>query len=313
VSARLRVVGLAVGCAAGIACLPGAASASQGTIQTVPAVAGVQVSRGGQSWVSDSRGRISLPARLALQPEPLHVRTTLLSPDSQARFLRWYHGALTLGVWYRVRPSFVARDGKPVPSTDVSQVTLHNSLGALSKLHGTAPVWLQGSRVVPFTTGLHSKQISYSIDSVTVDGTNVVNRSQQHFFPSKRRELPIALLFNVAHFTARDAIFHFPVGRGVRLTYPSGKVVHRQFGSKAAVTVAGLPRGSYEVSVDAPGVSFTRPIALSRNQDVSLAVITWLDIGLLTLAGVAACGGLFVYRRRRVGRAGHPSAVVAGG
>jgi hypothetical protein len=135
---------------------------------------------------------------------------------------------------------------------------------------------------------------------VTVDGTNVVNRSQQHFAPTRSTRLDVRLLFNVAKFSARDAIFHFPVGSGVRLQYPNGRMRVVRFGGKSIVVVPGLPRGQYHVQVIGGGWSPFRPVAVSRTQDVTLAVITYLDIGLVVLVLVTLCAGVFLYRRRYV-------------
>jgi hypothetical protein len=108
----------------------------------------------------------------------------------------------------------------------------------------------------------------------------------------------VQLLFNVAKFSARDAIFHFPVGSGVRLRYPNGRARIVRFGEKSVVVVPGLPRGHYDVKVIGGGWSPFRPVAVSRNQDVTLAVITYLDIAVAIFVLLTLCAGVFVYRRR---------------
>jgi hypothetical protein len=274
--------------------LPGAASAS-GLVQvsTVPLVAGIRVVAKGHRYVTDARGTLTLPQ--AAIPG-LRVEPTAIGPGVEARMSRWYRGRIALAYWYRINPRFFGPSG-PVADR-ISEFRMHSSIGLRQVRRDLGGFWLQGTRIVPFSQGLRKKAISYAVDSVTVDGTNVVNRSQQHFVPSQSRRLDVRLLFNVAKFSARDAIFHFPVGSGVRLQYPNGRTREVRFGGKSIVVVPGLPRGQYHVKVIGGGWSPFRPVAVSRNQDVTLAVITYLDIGVVTFILLALCAGVFLYRRR---------------
>ena len=51
------------------------------------------------------------------------------------------------------------------------------------------------------------------------------------------------------------------------------------------------------VTVDGPGFSFSRPVRLSRNQEVELEVLSYLDIGLALFVGLAFVIGLPLIRR----------------
>jgi hypothetical protein len=66
------------------------------------------------------------------------------------------------------------------------------------------------------------------------------------------------------------------------------------------VSLVLLPRGQYVARVDAPGISFPQPIALSRDQEVELKVVSGRDIiaGFLALAAVAV--GLLLIGRPRL-------------
>jgi hypothetical protein len=269
------------------------------TLTTVPVVRGVNITVAGRHYVTNARGQITVPANhggLALR---LRVIPTTLRPNVEVRFLRWYRGRIALAYWYHVQPRFFAAGGVPLDPKKLGGYTIHSSIGMQSAYKGLAPIWLQGTRIVPFTQGLRSKAIEYAIDSVTVDGTNVVNRSQQHFVPQKSQALDVQLLFNTARFTARDAIFHFPVGSGVRITFPDGHSAKEHFGKHGQVVIPDLPRGQYKVKVFGGGVSFLQPVALSRNQDVKLNVITYLDMGVVALFMALIGLAVLRYRRRR--------------
>jgi hypothetical protein len=274
--------------------LPGAITANGLVrVSTVPLVPGIRMTVDGHRYVTDARGTVTL--RQATIPR-IRVRPTIIAPGVEARFTRWYRGRIALAYWYRMKPRFFGPRG---PVTDrISEFRMHSSIGLRYVRTDLGAFWLQGTRIVPFAEGLRKKVISYAVDGVMVDGTNVVNRSQQRFVPSRSTRLDVRLLFNVAKFSARDAIFHFPVGSGVRLQYPNGSTRVMRFGEKSIVVVPGLPRGQYHVKVIGGGWSPFRPVAVSRNQDVTLALITYLDVGVIAFVLLMLCAGVFVYRRR---------------
>jgi hypothetical protein len=275
-------------------------------VSTVPLTPGIRMFADGRRYVSDAHGLVTLPLSAILR---LRVEPTSIGPGVEARFTRWYRGRITLAYWYRINPRFFGPSG-PVADR-ITEFRMHSSIGLTEVRTGLGPFWLQGTRIVPFVQGLHKKAISYAVDSVTVDGTNVVNRSQQHFVPAQSRRLDVRLLFNVARFSARDAIFHFPVGSGVRLRYPNGRTRVERFGKKDIIVV-GLPRGEYSVKVVGGGWSPFRPVAVSRNQDVRLAVITYLDGAVVVLALLTLCAGVVLYRRRYSHLEGLPEPPGAG-
>jgi hypothetical protein len=94
----------------------------------------------------------------------------------------------------------------------------------------------------------------------------------------------------------RDALFGFPVGESVKLRYPSGRTASHDL-KDGTVTLQSLPRGTYDLKVKASGVSFTRPVSVSRKQEVELKVISWLDMLLAFGAIVALAIGLAIVRR----------------
>jgi hypothetical protein len=181
-------------------------------------------------------------------------------------------------------------------------MTLKSRTGVRTVVQKGAEVWLQGSRVVPFAGELVSKDIEYQVERAYVDGANVVNRAQQRFTPSQTTTLPVRLLFYALKITTRDALFGFPVGEAVELKYPSGRVVTHDL-KDGKLTLPSLPRGTYDVKVVASGISFTRPVSVSRNQQVELKVISWLDMILAAGALAALALGLVMARRPHILRA----------
>ena len=87
--------------------------------------------------------------------------------------------------YHQVRFRFVDPRGKPVNSKRIAFVTLRSGTGTTRRVTGRDPVWLPAERIVPLEGGLSRKSVEWSVQSVMVDGSNVVNRGQQRFVPGE--------------------------------------------------------------------------------------------------------------------------------
>jgi hypothetical protein len=156
--------------------------------------------------------------------------------------------------------------------------------------------------------------VGWSVQRVMYAGSNVVNASQQVFLPAEKQEVAVTVLSFGVDFQVTDAFFGFPQSGAVELVYPDGS--SRRFPVDAAgrLTIPQLPRGEYTLTTIGPGPDMSRPLAISRHQQVDLAFYGWLDIGLalgvlFTLAGGLAWWGRA--RRRRARSAAVDSEVPA--
>lgn len=198
---------------------------------------------------------------------------------------------------YLVDLGFAGLEGQAIDPERVESITLASTLGGTQTFHSTGPQWLQGGRVVRRDEGLEETKAIYSVQSVIVDGSNVVNRSQQRFAPDDRRQWQIQLLLYSVHISVRDALFRFPIGSAVRLEFPDGSGERLPLGSGGELTVGSLARGEYRVSVDGPGISFSRPVTLTRDQEVDLLFMSYLDIAVTSMVIVSlALALLFIGR-----------------
>jgi phospholipase C len=290
-------------CALGAAPPPAHAAGVPPVIQTVPEVQGMRFVADGVRFESDSSGRAYPPAALVGSRAPVRALSTRIAPDARARFDRWYRGGriAALNIDYRVDVGFVDLGGKRVDPGVVSSVTLAGSNGRRRSFASGSP-WLQGNRVIPESRGGRSTGVSYAVERVVVGGSSVVHRGQQRFFPEEDRRVQLRLLLFSARFVVRDALLGFPIGSAVRLEFPSGHVQRHGLAQGADLTIRSLPRGDYRVSVDALGISSSRPVALSGDQRVELRVISWLDV-VVVLLGLAslALGLLYLRRPTRAG------------
>ncbi|SCL19410.1 endo-1,3-alpha-glucanase family glycosylhydrolase [Micromonospora inyonensis] len=285
-------------------------------MQTVPPLAGVQVTVDGSTVRSDVHGRISVRVRNFLGlADRIAVAPAAVSSDRRVVFDRFrgspdagVHRVVEVGLRTirRVSWSFVERLGTPVPAQRITTMRLRSSTGEIHELSGadlTRPRWVAESRTQQGPRGLASKQLYYAVDSVIVDGTSVVNRAAQRFVPWTQQAWVIELLFFKVTFSAADMVFSRRAGDGVELTRADGRVERLGFAGDGTVLVPDLPRGTYEVKVAGGGVSFGRPVSISRDQQVVLSVISPLDLSLVVLGVLAVALGLVLVGRPHLCRA----------
>jgi len=279
--------------------LAAAPPAGAQTIQTVPEVPGMRFSVDGQRFAADQRGRAyPPPAAAGSRPAPRAIDTEV-APGVMARFDRWYRDRRTaaINLYYRVTPRFFDLSGEPVDPRAVTRVVLHGSHGQRQAFMAGRPRWLQGNRVPPESRGARSSALFYVAQRVVVAGSSVVHRAQQRFFPSHGRTMVLRLLFFSARFRVRDALLGFPIGSAVRVRYPSGDELIQALGPHAELTLRSLPRGDYQVKARAAGISSARPVALSRDQEVDLRVVSWLDVAVVLAVLVSIALALLFVRR----------------
>jgi hypothetical protein len=294
------------------------------TVETVPPAPGVRFALAGREFVTgeDGLARIEHTERGVVPLEILLEPGTPLTADTRATFARWsdevFQPARTirisddnriaagLSLSHQVTQRFFDLDGDSVSPARITSITFRVSNGATHTFGDGEARWLQASRVQRRRTGLEPTPLQYSVESVMVDGTNVVNRYQQRFYPQADDVWDIELLLYSARFQARDAFFGFPAGSGILLEYPDGRIESFPFGDAREAYVDSLARGLYGVKVaGVRGVAPFTPVALSRDQEVELKVLTALDIALALASGaLLALGLLFYGRPYLVGRGG---------
>lgn len=299
---RALVLGLFLCAPAALFCPAPALAQSEGgakalTVQTVPVLERVPFVVGGQTFRTDALGRALVAGDAPRLADRIRIPDTQIAPGVRARFSRRKESEYLFDLLYRVRMSFSDLAGQPIDASRVTSVRLKGSHGVRQTMRPGGSQWLQGVRVVPSTAGYRKKKLTWVVEKTIVDGSNVVNRNQQSFVPATTRNVRVELLFYPAHFSARDALLNFPLGSHVRIEYPNGRVERHALGGDAEVTLPSLPRGQYAVKVEGPGISFKRPLSLSREQTVELEVLSYLDLGLsLAVLASIAIGLLLVGR-----------------
>jgi hypothetical protein len=301
-------------------------------LQTVPAIAGVVVQVDGITALSDANGRVAVRVRNFVGLEQRLVVPAIQVAADRKVTLDRVRGELSGGVTGKVielglRTSrlvswrFLDRFGGDVPISRVRSMRLRSNTGEVVDVDGAAlsqPHWVAESRTQQGPGGLVSKQLYYVVDSAVVNGASVVNRAQQRFVPWEQQQWQVQLLLYRVTFTANDLLFTDRVGHGVELTRPDGSTERLRFGKDGTVAVPDLPRGTYTLKVSGGGVSFARPVSISKDQDVALQVVSYLDLVLIGFAVAVAAFGLVLLGRPhlmprlRVPRLGIPRPRIGG-
>jgi hypothetical protein len=270
-------------------------------IYTVPPVPGVKFKLNHIIYTSDENGVVDLTVRTSgiYSLEVLPIDEDNVPANTQLQFARWNDNVFTASrkvyfprarrlevgfiVNYQMDQIFYDTTGERVDPARVSSMVIRG-IGNTYTLDGAGPVWLPSNRLTRRVgERLESQEILYYFRNVTIDGANVINRSEQRFHIRPNDTWPIQVLLYSVRFTARDAMFHFPIGKGIELTYPDGHVEKFFFDSNnAQLTIPSLARGSYSAKITGAGGSAPpTPVHLSRDQDVELLMLSYLDIALI--------------------------------
>jgi hypothetical protein len=280
-------------------------------LQTVPPMAGVVVNVDGSTARSDEAGRIAVPvndftglkARIKVPETKISTSRSVVfdrfrgDPDSAAR-----GKVIEMGLRTRrlVSWRFVDRIGADVEVDKVQSMRIRSNTGEINELSGAAlakPLWVSESRTQQGPNGLVSKRLYWVVDGAMVGGASVVNKAQQRFFPWDQQLWLVQLLFYKVVFTAGDLFFTRQVGNGIELVRPDGRKDRLAFGPDGKVSVSDLPRGTYTIKAYGGGVSFGRPVNISKDQEVSMDVISRIDLGLVAGTLIIVAVGLILLGR----------------
>src|SRR6185295_8073651 len=209
-------------------------------IYTVPPMPGVGFKLNHQIYTSDENGVVHLSVNTSgiYSLEVLPIDEDNMPSNTQMEFARWNDNVFTASrkiyfprarrieagfiVNYQMDQKFYDTTNEPVDPARVSSMTIRG-IGNTYTLDGAGPVWLPSNRLTRRVgERLESQEILYYFRDVTIDGANVINRSEQRFHIQPDDTWPIQVLLYSVHFTARDAMSHFPIGKGIELTYPDG-------------------------------------------------------------------------------------------
>ena len=291
------------------------------TIGTLPAVGGFPVTIDGITRVTDGNGRAQFPIpattgdladRLAFTEAVLPIG----GRDVKVSVNRLYPAAplplVAVDLSYAVAFGFSSTSGAAIDESAITTLTVRSSVGAVADIPAHESSWLQGTRIVAGGEGLAVEPLQWSVQRVEYAGSNVVNSSQQRFRPADQQTVDVRLLFFSMDGDIHDALYGYTHGNGaVELVYPDGHARRLDVAPDGRFHVSALPRGKYTLTLLGPGPRMSRPLAISRDQDLDLAFYSWWDVGTIlgALFGLALTLAIIgAVRRRRFARDTVPAA-----
>jgi hypothetical protein len=310
------------------------------TLKTVPALAGVQFTVDGRKLVTGANGMTSYTAEHDFAGHRLTVvSSSILTRDKRYEFHRWagqrdpnqafsrtvtglpmranYVVTAAFTVQHRVMPRVVRDDGTPLAPAAVNSITARSDDGSVVELRLTAPIWLDATRPAFHHSILSAEPVRYSLQTVIVRGTNVVDAGRQTFTPMATANPTFTTQFHDLVITGHDAIFKSRLGTSATVTYPDGGTITVPLvGAQHTVKLHDLPRGNYKVTIEAGrGIVGVQQFGLSKDKTADLIVISALDmvilIGTLLLIAIALLVIGRQYWRRLLARPRRESRVVA--
>ncbi len=288
---------------------------AEAVVQTVPPLADITLEIDGQKFVTGPDGTATVRVAQA-GTYTLQVFTdTFQDPSRKVEFARWLGESFQpilsmhvpsprsvqvgLNVYERVGQTFVGLDGKPVDPKRIQQFSVRSIQGDAFTFHDGQSRWLPATRVTRRRTGgLDVVNLLYSVTEVVVDGSNVVNKSQQQFYAKPNTVWPIALQLYTLHVQSTDALFGFAQGKSLQLRLPNGTIQTYPLDATGSAEVPALARGTYTAEFTGiKGLSTQVPVALSRDQQLVSRVISYLDLAVVGVFGAALALGLLLFGR----------------
>jgi hypothetical protein len=283
-------------------------------VVTVPPVPGVTFQMAGQTFVSGQDGTASISVDKAGQYQLAVLLDKYNNPSEQVKFGRWSVESFQpsrdvqipndtfvqvgLNIYYKINMKFLDLEGFPVDPSRISAISIRSIQGDVFTLKPGDTPWLPASRTTRSQIGLEQTDLLYSINSVTIDGSNVVNSAQQRFYAKIDDTWSINLLLYSLHITARDALFASPTGTSVEVIAPSGQSTFYPLDPSGRLDLHALARGIYHVNlIGTNGLGTSTPVALSRNQVVNLNIVTRMDMAVVGMCGIFFALGLIIYGR----------------
>jgi hypothetical protein len=281
-------------------------------VDTVPATPGVSFLLEGATFTTNAKGQGTSPVadlngvdlRLRVStPQAAGSTVSILSVSRlkpSAAFQR--HLVVALAVSRPVSLSFKDPAGRAVSAERVGEVRLTGDGRTVSvsgaQLQDTVSLLSDQAKLVDDTWT--AQQVTYSVSSVSVEGSDAVFAGQQRFNPNTASHWPISVSVFDLGVTVRDVLFGRGVSSAAEVIRPDGKRYAVQLGGQGSTLLRSLVRGEYTVTTQSAVLGGTSKILVSKNYDVNLQVVTLPDLVVLLLLMIGVSVSVVMLGRRTI-------------
>jgi hypothetical protein len=296
-------------------------------IVTVPPTPAARFLLDGVPLQTDGRGIVRTAVPRSSDGHRIELTTpTIETPDATREFVRWsghndsdqgYTPVLDgLRVDHTLRLRVAFRESRTVAFTFVDQahhkvdpgriesITIRDDAGRSQSISPTQAVHLTATRPTIGESQVVARDSTYSVQSVKIDGADVVNVGEQRFRPIQTGgQVEVVVLLRSVHFQVQDRLLSTPISTVVHLLYPNGVSEAHPTDANGELAIDNLARGTYTVSADGQVVAMDQELALSRSQFVTIYVLSNTDaviIGAALLMLVVGLLGLGRWRSQQL-------------
>jgi hypothetical protein len=281
-------------------------------VDTVPATPGVSFLLEGATFTTNAKGQGTSPVadlngvdlRLRVStPQATGstvsiLRVSRLKPS--AGFQR--HLVAALAVSRPVSLSFTDPAGRAVSAQRVAEVRLTGD-GRTVSVSGAQlqdPVSLLSDQAKFVDDTWAAQQVTYSVSSVTVEGSDAVFAGQQRFNPNTSSDWPISVSVFDLGVTVRDVLFGRGVTSAAEVIRPDGMRYAVQLGGQGPTLLRSLVRGEYTLTTQSAVLGGSSKILVSKNSEVDLRVVTLPDVLVLLFLILGASVSVVMLGRRSI-------------
>ena len=181
------------------------------------------------------------------------------------------------------------------PPLDVSAVSSATFVDDLGRRHETRPAhdpWLRATRIDDAGARFKKERIRYRLERAVVGGADAAPDTPELLEGDPINHWRVPLELHSLSVSVRDAFLRGPTGAAISVQFPDGHL-ERTALRQGRAELQGLAAGSYRIRAEGDGISRFKSVAVDGPAVVSIRLLSWLDLLLVTLVGAIIAAALF--------------------
>jgi len=275
-------------------------------IRTVPRLEGVAVSVEGKVYETDSHGLTIIPLPRDGVYEVRLQTPDVMVPGRKLSFALWSDGieniARDVEVSTFVLLEIAFEESYPLnftdeggPSLDIAAVSSATFVDDLGKRHRTIPAqdpWLRATRIHDAGARFEKERIRYRLERAVVGGADAAPDPPELLEGDPINHWRVPLELHSLSVSVKDAFLRGPTGAAITVQFPDGHLERKAL-RQGRAQLEGLAAGSYRIRVEGDGISRFKSVVVDGPAVVSIRLLSWLDLLLVTLVAAIVAAALW--------------------